>query len=223
VLRHLLVPFAEIEVPVVTLCGNHDLYHGPDGYLSALKVLKQPGRFFLIETPNWKIAALDTSFGSRRTFRNDGKLDPEQFRWLKNLFLEEKEKLILMSHHFIISGWDEPAESLSEQLEKLARDKVFAWYWGHEHRCAYYGKGKWGFFGASVGNGAFLEKWSEIVRRATAASWSGGKARCSCPGIRKNYYWPHGFLELELQKDCLKETYHLENCEPKIRNLNRNG
>jgi len=220
VLRHLLVPFSAINAPFVTLCGNHDLYHGPDGYLAALKILKQPGRYFSIKTPHWRIAALDTSFGSSRILRNDGKLDARQLEWLKDLLISRaKSGLILMSHHFIISGWDEPAETLRLQLEQLVRGRVFAWYWGHEHRCAYYNKGKWDFYGASVGNGAFLEKWSDSTRSETPATWYGGKARCSCPGIEKKMYWPHGFVELELRKNRVKETYHLEGCRARVREL----
>jgi hypothetical protein len=223
VLRHLLVPFGAIDAPLVTLCGNHDLYHGPDGYLAALNVLKQPGRFFLIKTPHWRIAALDTSFGSARALRNDGKLDKVQLEWLTELLAAKtKGDLILMSHHFIVSGWDTPAKSLSLQLGKLARDQVFAWYWGHEHRCACYdNKGKWGFYGASVGNGAFLEKWTALPKTKTPASWYGGEVRCSCSGIKSGTYWPHGFLELELQKGGVTETYHLDNGDCYVRNLER--
>jgi predicted phosphodiesterase len=222
VLRHLLVPFSAISAPLVTLCGNHDLYHGPDGYLAALKVLKQPGRFFLIKTPHWRIAALDTSFGSARALRNDGKLDAVQLEWLNDLLVAKtKGDLILMSHHFIISGWDEPAKSLRLQLERLVRGRVFAWYWGHEHRCAYYDKGKWGFYGASIGNGAFLEKWSDAARTDTPATWHGGETRCSCSGIQENVYWPHGFVEIELRENRVTETYHLEGCETHVRELVR--
>jgi hypothetical protein len=221
VLRHLLVPFSAIDARLVTLCGNHDLYHGPNGYLAALKVLKQPGRYFLIESPHWRIAALDTSLGATHTLRNEGKLDKVQLEWLNDLLIENDENnLILMSHHFIISGWDEHSEPLRLQLEQLARNRVFAWYWGHEHRCACYGRGTWGFHGASVGNGAFLEVWSS-PSRATPVEWYGGKMRCSCPGIGANTYWPHGFLELELGPKYLKETYHFEGGERHSRVLTK--
>src|SRR5262249_54529581 len=48
-------------IPVATLCGNHDLYYGTAGFQSALKILGQPGRYFLIETDHWRIACLDTA------------------------------------------------------------------------------------------------------------------------------------------------------------------
>jgi hypothetical protein len=222
VLRHLLVPFNVFEAPFFTLCGNHDLYHGTSGYLAALKILKQPGRYFLINTPHWRIAALDTSFGSARVLRNDGCLDKAQIEWLQDLLVKRSGKdLILLSHHFIISGWDEPAQSLSSQLGRFVRDRVFAWYWGHEHRCAYYDRGAWGFYGASVGNGAFLEPWTPPTRPDVPVAWYDGAKRCSCSGIRKNTYWPHGFMQIELSKAKLKETYYLEGGYSHSRVLNK--
>jgi hypothetical protein len=126
---------------------------------------------------------------------------------------------VLVSHHFIVSGWDEPSKPLARQLGKLARDGVFAWYWGHEHRCALYDRGSWGFYGASVGHGAFLEQFSAATRHVHPAVWHSGTVRCSCPGIQQNTYWPHGFAELEFESDALIETMHLENDVPKKRVL----
>jgi hypothetical protein len=212
VIRNLLVPFSAIEAPLVTLCGNHDLYHGAEGYLAALQILRQPGRFFLIETPSWRIAALDTSSGAARLLRNDGQLDKVQLEWLKELLgSKDPRPLILMSHHFIISGWDEPSLTLSTQVARLAKKGVFAWYWGHEHRCACYGPAGHGFYGASVGNGAFLEECLPASRMESLADWdSSSVGRCACPGIKPETYWPHGFLELTLSPGKIEETYHLE-------------
>jgi hypothetical protein len=220
VLRHLLVPFSYIDAPLVTLCGNHDLYHGPNGYLAALKLLKQEGRYFLIETPHWRIAALDTSLGAARILRDDGQLDKAQLDWLDEILLADSERpLILMSHHFMISGWDAPSEPLRAQLAQRVSNRVFAWYWGHEHRCACYDRGTWGFHGASVGNGAFLEPWSAPTRPRIIPLWYGKTTRCSCAGIRPNTYFPHGFLELELAPHLLKETYYLEGTKSHSRDL----
>ena len=219
-LRNLLAPFSTIGIPWATLCGNHDLYYGPVAYLAALDVLKQPGRFFLIENDYWQIAALDTSFAAADIARGQGKLDKVQLDWLKNLILDHDEKkMVLMSHHFIVSGWDEPSMPLARQIGKLAHDNVFAWYWGHEHRCALYDRGTRGFFGASVGNGAFLEKFSKVTLAENPPVWHSGATLCSCPAIEKDTYWPHGFLELEFERDKLIETCHLEGGQTKQRIL----
>lgn len=198
--RNFLVPFSALrrsECPVYTLCGNHDLYYGAEAYLGAIKVLQQPGRYFAIENDHWRIACLDTSLAAARTLRNDGQLDEGQLNWLRKLMaLRDGKRLVLMSHHFIISGWDSPAESLRRVLAEDARDKVFAWYWGHEHRAAAYDRQGHGFFGASVGNGAFPENWSLPSRLsrgagATTPVWF-SKSRCTCFGGGSEYC-PPGF------------------------------
>jgi hypothetical protein len=210
IVRHLLAPFGEVDVRLVALCGNHDLYHGPAGYTAALKSIKQLGRFLMIETPHWRIAGLDTALGSAGQFGDDGSLDDVQLQWLDgHLLSESPKKLVLMSHHFIVSGWEPPAKTLLMQLKERVRGRVFAWYWGHEHRCVTYDPDDGGFYGACIGNGAFLEKWSAPRRDCTAPTWYASH-RCSCIKPKGSDYWPHGFLELELGPHGIKEIYHLE-------------
>lgn len=226
-LKHFLVPFSPLKndrVQVLTLCGNHDLYYGAAGYNAALSILGQPGRYFLIETPNWRVACLDTSLGAERILRGDAILDEGQLEWLNRVITAgDKRPLILMSHHYIISGWETPPESLRTQLRDIVKDKVFAWYWGHEHCCATYEKGSHGFYGACVGNGVFLEKWSkpEDPSKPTL-SWY-AKGSCECYDTGRKHYWPHGFLELQLEPGRLVENYHLENNESYSRTLSTNS
>ena len=63
-LSNLLAPFSSIDARFLTLCGNHDLYHGPAGFEATLGILRQPGRYFLIESQHWRVAALDTSLAA---------------------------------------------------------------------------------------------------------------------------------------------------------------
>src|SRR5205823_2900204 len=133
---------------------------GADGFSHALDVLHQPGRYFDLETPVWRIAGLDTSLAAERLTRNDGLLDDGQLAWLDNLLQKQDGKrLILMSHHFTVSAWGSPSPSLVHQMRDRTA-KVDAWYWGHEHGCATYEKTVVGFAGACVGNGAFRERWT---------------------------------------------------------------
>ena len=211
-LEHFLAPFGPLRTEgarVLTLCGNHDLYYGAEGYSHALDALGQPGRYFLIETPHWRIACLDTALGAERILRNDGKLDDGQLNWLKRtLDATDKRPLLLMSHHFIVSGWDAPAESLDDQLRDLIGNRVFAWYWGHEHRSATYDRSDHGFYGACVGNGAFLERWSQ-PQRVPKPTWY-AENRCKCFRRKPDIFWPHGFLELQLDANRIVERFHLE-------------
>jgi hypothetical protein len=208
-------------VPVYTLVGNHDLYYGGESFLHALDDLRQPGRYFLIDTPAWRIICLDTSLADGSWGRLHGRLDDDQLTWLQTSINQAgTRRVIVMSHHYYVSAWKPAADSLREQLEHLFRDKIFAWYWGHEHGCATYGRGANGFYGACVGNGSFREKWTQPEFPGSGSpSWY-ADGRCNCYQSASDD-WPHGFLELEL---CsvevqagewigteVRETYHLEN------------
>jgi hypothetical protein len=59
--RHLVRPLLAAGPRPLSLCGNHDLYYGAEGFVFAVTAFKQPGRYFLVETPEYRIAALDTS------------------------------------------------------------------------------------------------------------------------------------------------------------------
>jgi hypothetical protein len=104
--RNFLNPFSRINsagARLFTLLGNHDLYYGGEGYLFALNLLAQPGRYFLLTNPHWRIACLDTSLGAAKILGNDAKLDEGQLRWFEALLqADDPRKLILMSHHFLL-------------------------------------------------------------------------------------------------------------------------
>lgn len=221
--RNLLVPLRSVPVDAYSLCGNHDLYYGPEGYDAALKLLAQPGRYFAIETPHYIVACLDTALGSARVMRNDGALDPSQLEWLQALLIANdaaptKRGVVLMSHHFIVSDWDEPAATLRNQLHDLVRGRVLAWYWGHEHRAATYEADEHGFAGACVGHGAFLEEISPPARNTS--TWR-AEGRCNCYREDGPAFHPHGFLELELRADRVVEVHHLEGGRQYCRELRR--
>jgi hypothetical protein len=221
VLQNFLTPVSQFRnqgIRVYSLCGNHDLYYDPQHYADVLEILGQPGRYFMLKTPYWRIACLDTALAAERQFGNDGKVDNAQFAWLAAELEVNDPPLVLMSHHYIVSEWSEASPSLKDQLEKLVnapygqRPPVFAWYWGHEHVMAAYKRTNHNtFFGACIGNGVFLEPYKEPgqVRSSFATEWYIRGARCSCYGT--STYWPHGYLELELTGQELVETYHVEN------------
>lgn len=211
-LRNFLSPFMSVGPKVLTLLGNHDLYFGAEPFNDALNILHQPGRFFCIENQYWRIACLDTALAAERLLRNEGLLDPAQVTWLYDLIDNAGDKgIILMSHHPIISGWGSTSPKLKNQLASaVKKGKIFAWYWGHEHGCATYEKPDCGFYGACSGNGAFYEYWT-APSKEPSPSWH-AKGRCQCDS-EDSKFWPHGYLELDLQPRRIVETYHLENEE----------
>jgi hypothetical protein len=217
-LKNFLAPFRHAGPRVFSLVGNHDLYFGGEAFISVLEDLLQPGRYFSIENQYWRIACLDTAVPAESLRRNSGQLDKGQLAWLKSqLELQDGRETILMSHHFIVSGWHDYSKVLKQQLGQRL-DKVFSWYWGHEHSCASYDQEIAGFNGACVGNGAFLEVWKPPVRDPKPQWYAQG--RCSC--YRKDSkFWPHGYLELELQPRKVIERFFLEGNESFVRSLPR--
>jgi DNA repair exonuclease SbcCD nuclease subunit len=216
-----LSPFARLTkkgMKLFTLVGNHDLYYGGTSFIFAMEMLQQPGRYFRIDSPHWRIACLDTSLGAINIAGDDAKLDPKQLDWFDSMLAENDDRpLVMMSHHFAISGWSKPAISLTSQLSDRVNDKVFAWYWGHEHNCALYPKsGSNTYWGACVGNGSFIERYAEPARPTTPAWFP--KKPCTCYPQKKSY-WPHGFIELEFSKGKIEETVHIENRETFKRTL----
>jgi hypothetical protein len=69
---YLIAPFRTLGPKVLSLVGNHDLYFGGEGFISVLKALGQPGRYFSIETPHGRVACLDTALPAEKLRRNWG-------------------------------------------------------------------------------------------------------------------------------------------------------
>jgi hypothetical protein len=141
--------------------------------------------------------------------------------FLDLLDARDARPLLLMSHHFITSAWnEEPSPALAAQLRDRIRGRVFAWYWGHEHGCAAYKRVRpYGYYGALVGNGAFRERRTAPRVMEKPIEWH-PVGRCSCYGKGGPHFWPHGYLELELRPASIVEMYHVESqAEPYMRTL----
>jgi 3',5'-cyclic AMP phosphodiesterase CpdA len=217
-LRHLAAPLSDmrvkLEVSAYSLCGNHDLYAGPDGYLATLSIFGQPGRYFAIETPGWRIACLDSALGEKGLFRLDGLLDKQQVAWLREKQTTDPKRLIVLTHHCPRSAWGGFSAQMLSQL--IAIPQLKGWYWGHEHRSAAYSASNAApFWGGCVGHGAFLERWEEAKsNRDAGLTWYPESGRCTCYSTGGRRYWPHGFLELEVRDKDVRETWHTEGVAP---------
>ncbi|HEY1380041.1 MAG TPA: metallophosphoesterase [Gemmataceae bacterium] len=212
--KNFVSPFGRVRnagARLLAVCGNHDLFCHPEGFATVVRDLGQPGRFFAVESQNWRIACLDTALAAAGFLRNAGQLDDKQLEWLTDLVrLDDGKRLVLMSHHYILSAWERnPSPVLADQVRDLVRGAITAWYWGHEHVCATYDRAAYGFDGACVGNGAYLEEWEAPRAGRATPSWH-DDGRCTCFGPAGPHYWRHGYLELDLRPDDLVETYHLE-------------
>jgi len=134
------------------LNANHDMYSGGWGYFDYLLRDDRrfhghldregaPSSFFSLENDNWLILGLDTGYHENLIF-DAHDLYGGQESWVAERLAGAPEKNgILLSHHQPFSAY--PGESggqlLLDKLKgPLSAERVRAWFWGHEHRCALY-------------------------------------------------------------------------------------
>lgn len=116
------------------LNSNHDMYAGGYGYFDhLLRDVRFKGQqqrsFFSLENDNWQLLGLDSGW-------KEEDLAGDQLEWVtRRQTANPNKKLLLMTHHQPISAFDTPCVKLQPLL---ARNKITAWFWGHEHRFVIY-------------------------------------------------------------------------------------
>ncbi|HXK05609.1 MAG TPA: metallophosphoesterase [Verrucomicrobiae bacterium] len=142
-----------------TLNGNHEMYNGGHSYVDKmLPRFNQKSNCFAMQNDNWVLIGLDTAlhqaFGGQ-----EGVLDDPQMQWLCGIVQAAgPRKVVLFSHHQPFTQLDtNKGGNLLSQMEKYGlADKIYAWYWGHEHRCLLYDRHpRYGFYGRCMGHAAF--------------------------------------------------------------------
>src|SRR5437773_12008044 len=104
-----------------------------------------------MQSSKWLLVGLDSAY-------KDFAFDQPQVDWLKKLVAGAgTRKLILFSHHQPFSLLDDQGPNLQSALaDLLNRQRVTAWFWGHEHRLVVYQPHqRWGVKGRCVGHGGF--------------------------------------------------------------------
>jgi hypothetical protein len=138
--------------PVFTLCGNHDMYSGGEGYYWLVDQLGQRASYFALKNADWQLLAIDTGHNDcnpmtvsvNMTSVNDGEV---QWR-LGEIENAERRKTVLLSHHQLFSAFTSVGRgsdgksyaynsNLHGSFHKIL-DRVEWWFWGHEHNLAVY-------------------------------------------------------------------------------------
>jgi hypothetical protein len=135
------------------LNGNHEMYTGGHAYFKqTLREFGQSSSCFAMHNDHWLLVGLDTAY-------EDHDLDTEQGAWLAALVkgIGEKRKVVLFSHHQPYSLMDAQGPKLVRKVaDLLAARRIFAWYWGHEHRCLLYDPHPaWGVHGRCIGHSGY--------------------------------------------------------------------
>ena len=175
------------------LNSNHEMYGGGHGYFkTTLKALKQPASYFSLGNSHWRFIGLDTGYV-------DHDLNAEQLEWL-DAQLTGSTKTILLSHHQPFSAFadGDPGAKLRARVQPLF-DRIYGWFWGHEHLCVAYGS-HLGIKGRCIGHGCIPY---EVPGRSTSAipvEWMDERKQLNGRGM-------HGFALLTLNDASLLVEY----------------
>src|SRR5207253_2763206 len=208
-----------------SLNGNHEMYTGGHAYFEdLLPRLEQTSSYFAFQNDFWTLVALDTAY-TQPFGGQEGNLNQEQVDWLNKIVAaSENRKLVLFSHHQPFSLLDKTqGPMLIKWLQPLLEArKIFAWYWGHEHRCVLYDPHpKYGLHGRCIGHGGFPEFRPDLSGSTSSADlgsqWKRLKANPNSPGGLildtpnlyipgfEEQFSPHGYMRLEFDDDKLTE------------------
>lgn len=225
--RHFLALWPRVPGALsIALNSNHDMYSGGAGYFeTALRssLFRQPSSVVAIENEHFVIACLDTGYVS-------GDLAGEQAAWLSRLSDRAElrgQRLVVLSHHPPFSLFDSAADRLVGRLAGLLSERrIFAWYWGHEHRAVMYDLHEsWRMYGRCIGHSGFPyhrddlsgaiaqianpdgSTWLQVIGRGAPDGWILDGPNPFVPGHERRY-GPHGYASLILDGPHLHETVH---------------
>ena len=138
------------NIPIYTLCGNHDMYSGGKGYYWLLDQIGQKSSYFCLQNDDWIFLAMDTGFHDNDPFTVSTNMTTlvSQDGWseaswhLNQISNAGKRKLVLLSHHQLFSPFSSvgsvggTAYAYNPNLYEVFATifpKVEWWFWGHEH------------------------------------------------------------------------------------------
>ena len=201
-----------------SLNGNHDMYSGGQPYYDAITggKFQQRATHFYLQNRDWMLVGLDTAYV-------DHDMPPEEVAWFARVMARAGDrKVVLFSHHQPFSLLDQQGPHLVGKLKDYLNDRrIFAWYWGHEHRCVRYDQHpKWGVYGRCVGHGGFPYYRDILGPVADKPTWKVLKGNDNAPGgwildgpnpyVKEapEEYGPHGYMSLEFFEGQLREFFH---------------
>jgi hypothetical protein len=202
------------------LNSNHEMYSGGHAYFDqTLQKFGQGSSCCALQSPHWLLVGLDSAYSEHDLAMN-------QAEWLEGLVAAAgSRKVVLFTHHQPYSLIDNQGPKLVEKLSGLLEARrVFAWYWGHEHRCVVYDEHPaWGMRGRCIGHGGYpyfrsLPGGAEVAREGDGFKWYRLPDRDLIPGGlvldgpnrylpgHEERYGPNGYAVLEFEGEHLVES-----------------
>jgi hypothetical protein len=209
--------------------SNHEMYTGGHAYFNL--TLRHPGfdqkaSYFALQNDHWVLVGLDTAYDNPHR----GGLTDDQVAWLRNIINNaDGRKIILLSHHQGFARLESLDNGVAEALnDLLTAEAIFAWYWGHEHRCILYDRDPvWGLHGRCIGHSGYpyfrdnLQEFPVEARWSDLGCWRKVGAKNLIPGGlvldgpnpyvsgHEQEYGAQGHLTLDFDGDHLNEIIHL--------------
>jgi hypothetical protein len=203
--------------------SNHEMYSGGYAYFEkTLPEFGQQSSYFALQNDHWLLVGLDVAY-------IDHDIDDAQLEWLEQAIAAAGDrKVLFFSHHQLFSRFDDQGPRLAAKLGGLLRSgRIFAWYWGHEHRCVLYEPDPryGGLLGRCLGHGGMpytRRTVANIPRDHTVGQsiWRRFETKNMVPGGlvldgpnpyiqgHEAEYGPHGYMTLEFQDEHLVEVVH---------------
>ena len=172
----------EIKAVHRALNGNHEMYSGGHPYFErVLPGFHQDASYFAFQNTHWTLIGLDLAY-------LDHAIDDAQVGWIESVLNQAgRRKVVFFSHHQPFSHFDSQGPKLWAHpgFERiLTSQRVFAWYWGHEHRCCLFEEREHrsGIWGRCIGHGGMPEsrQLTHLLPKApeqTLADWRRAAAR----------------------------------------------
>lgn len=143
------------------LNGNHEMYSGGRGYFNVvLPNLQQSASYFGLFNHNWQFIALDTAYVDHVvTSPSDSRLQ-NQFDWAVDKLKNGAKSSIVLTHHQPFSAYQPEHDNAARLRDDIGKidlaiqpATIFAWFFGHEHRCTIYDDSFNDFRARLIGNG----------------------------------------------------------------------
>jgi Calcineurin-like phosphoesterase len=143
------------KIPIFSMCGNHDMYSGGNGYYWLVDQLQQQASYFGLQNANWQFLAMDTGHNDNGpvTIATNMTSLVSQGNWSEANWHVSKiqqaagRKTVLLSHHQLFSpfasvgNYNGQGSAYNPNLYanfQSVLSNVTLWFWGHEHTLALY-------------------------------------------------------------------------------------
>lgn len=143
------------NVLLVSLCGNHDMYSGGNGYYWLVDQLHQQASYFCLQNSSWQFLAMDTGHNDNNPLTVNTNMTRLMTygNWAEKDWLLDKinragtRKTVLLSHHQLFSPFtsvgsvDGKPYAYNPNLRatfQAVTPQIALWFWGHEHTLAIY-------------------------------------------------------------------------------------